>query len=215
MTSTDGHRLACYDIPAPAMIGPAALLTPYVEGRTQAGGVIIPRKAVSVLKSLAIYGANGIDCDILAIACVFNCGPFTLKTKVIDGSFPDYQRVIPRDNKRVATFKASDLWSALKGYNVKGNIKMAFDYRGVVLTQGSIVTGDMIESRFELHYEGEPIEAGFNLAYLRDALVLYGEGMLTMAMDGNTTVVESPVLIRPADPEPIATRLNVLMPLRV
>ena len=87
--ATDGHRLALAEMPAP-------------EGAAGAPGVIVPRKTVQEARRLLEDAGETVQLQLSAAKVRFEFGRAALTSKVIDGSFPDYMRVIPRDNQKVA-----------------------------------------------------------------------------------------------------------------
>ncbi|MAI89262.1 DNA polymerase III subunit beta [Ponticaulis sp.] len=197
--ATDGHRLALSEIDAP-------------QGSDSLAGVIIPRKAVSEIRRL-IDGYDGvIEVSASEAKIVFTAGRAVLTTKLIDGSFPDYARVIPQNNEQtlkagnVALEKAVDRVATVSAERSR-SVKMSLEADKVVLTVNHAETGHGVEE-VEGEYGGEPMEIGFNARYLLDVF---------QQVDGDEILFDfndpaSPALVRdPADP---ASRY-VLMPLRV
>lgn len=197
--ATDGHRLALSEVDAP-------------EGASGLAGVIIPRKAVSEVRRL-IDGFDGIvEISASEAKIVFKAGPAVLTTKLIDGSFPDYVRVIPKNNEltlkagNVALEKAVDRVATVSAERSR-SVKMSLETDKVILTVNHAETGHGVEE-VEGEYGGEPMEIGFNARYLLDVF---------QQVDGDEILFDfndpaSPALVRdPADP---ASRY-VLMPLRV
>jgi len=88
--ATDGHRLALAETEAP-------------KGADKLKGVIVPRKAVAEVRRLLDDAPEIITVEALDSQIVFRVGEAVLTSKLIDGSFPDYQRVIPKDNTRILT----------------------------------------------------------------------------------------------------------------
>ena len=87
--ATDGHRLALAEMPAP-------------DGAAGTPGVIVPRKTVQEARRLLDDAGETVTLQLSAAKVRFEFGRAALTSKVIDGSFPDYMRVIPRDNQKVA-----------------------------------------------------------------------------------------------------------------
>lgn len=158
--ATDGHRLALCELPL---------------GNQKAGPhqVIIPRKGVQELQRL--LGGDG---DVvLAIGnnhVRATIGDIRFTSKLIDGRFPDYERVIPKPEGNVLKASRELLRSALQRAAILSNEK----YRGVRLELGDRIlqvqanNPDQEEARDELEvdYTGEAMEIGFNVTYLLDAL---------------------------------------------
>ena len=93
--ATDGHRLARYELDLP-------------EGAKDIPGVIVPRKTVAELRRLLDDGESAVEIGLSDTKVQFTFGGVELTSKLIDGSFPDYQRVIPTANDKVLTLDAKD-----------------------------------------------------------------------------------------------------------
>ena len=197
--ATDGHRLALSEIDAP-------------EGSADLPGVIIPRKAVAEIRRL-IDGFDGqIGISATESKIVFTAGRAVLTTKLIDGSFPDYARVIPQGNDKtltvnnVALEKAVDRVATVSAERSR-SVKMSLEEDRVILTVNHAETGHGVEE-VEGEYASDAMEIGFNARYLLD---------VSQQIDGDDIVFDfndpaSPALVRdPADP----SSRYVLMPLRV
>ena len=161
--ATDGHRLAyaeCETSAAP----------------TEAVRVIIPRKSVGELQRL--LGSLEEDDTVRLLATAqhlqVHAGDVRLTTKLIDGRFPDYNRVIPVDGNKELTIDCTVLRQSLTRASVLSNEK----YRGVriALGDGTLVISsnnpDQEEAidELEIDYDGESTEIGFNVTYLLDVL---------------------------------------------
>jgi len=197
--ATDGHRLALADMPAP-------------EGSAGAPGVIIPRKTIQEIRRLLDDAGESVELQVSPQKVKFSFGQAALTSKVIDGSFPDYVRVIPKDNQKVlivdnALFaQAVDRVSTISAEKSR-SVKMAVESGKIILTVRNMEAGQAVEE-LEVEYDGEPFEIGFNARYLLDVA-----GQIT----GETAEFRfadpaSPTLVLdPADPG----LQYVLMPLRV
>lgn len=197
--ATDGHRLALSEVDAP-------------RGSADLKGVIIPRKAVSEIRRL-IDGFDG-DLDVSASQSkiVFTAGRATLTTKLIDGSFPDYVRVIPKGNDKFLTVNNTELEKAVDRVATVSaersrSVKLSLSEDKLTLTVNHAETGHGVEE-VEGQYSADALEIGFNAKYLLD---------VSQQIDGDEVVFEfndpaSPALVRdPSDP----ASQYVLMPLRV
>jgi DNA polymerase-3 subunit beta len=197
--ATDGHRLALAEMIAP-------------EGSAGAPGVIVPRKTIQEARRLLEDAGETVDLQISAQKIRFELGGAALTSKVIDGSFPDYVRVIPRDNTRVlvvdnALFaQAVDRVATISAEKSR-SVKMAVESGRVILTVRNMEAGQAVEE-IEVDYDGEPFEIGFNARYLLDvAGQIKGEtAEFRFADPASPTLVLDPV---DADVQ------YVLMPLRV
>jgi DNA polymerase-3 subunit beta len=197
--ATDGHRLARFHTLAP-------------EGCAGMPGVIIPRKAVAEIARLIDKAKDDVAVSLSATKIRIEVEGFTFTSKLIDGTFPDYQRVIPNGNDKLATLDAKDLAGAAERVaTISGErgraVKLSFAEGKVVL---AVTNPDAGEAREELDcdYAGPDIEIGFNARYLGDILAVLG---------GDTVLMK---LADPGSPTILQTRegaelLTVLMPMRV
>ena len=176
--ATDGHRLALseYTLDKPA---------------AHDGQIIVPRKGVLELNRLLsgdgevklVFGANHLRVQL----------PGTrLTTKLIDGRFPEYGRVIPKKSTNVVLADRSALKSALQRAAILSNEK----YRGVrlELSENSLVMQannpeqEEAEEALEVEYSGEAMEIGFNVTYLMDALTAVDADVVQLGLlDSNSS----------------------------
>lgn len=199
MVATDGHRLARVEAPAPA-------------GSNGMPGVIIPRKAVAEIQKL-IEGRDGdVAIELSPTKIRVTVGETVLTSKLIDGTFPDYQRVIPSGNdKRLivdrAEFSAAvDRVSTISSERGRA-VKLSVADGKIVLTVTNPDSGSATEE-VEADYDATPLDIGFNARYLLD---------IAAELDGDTTLFK---LAEPGSPTIIQDRENapalyVLMPMRV
>jgi DNA polymerase-3 subunit beta len=177
--ATDGHRLALCDVELP-------------EGAKSGQQVIVPRKGVLELQRLL-----GNEEQALAVAIGLNhvrvqIGDIRFTSKLIDGRFPEYGRVIPNDPPRVVTAVREDLRQALQRAAILSNEK----YRGIrfavkpnaLTIQSHNPEQEEAEVEVEVNYEGEDLEIGFNVNYLLDALAaVEGPEVQIGLTDGNSS----------------------------
>ncbi|MHB8527927.1 MAG: DNA polymerase III subunit beta [Caulobacteraceae bacterium] len=202
--ATDGHRLALADMPAP-------------EGASGAPGVIVPRKTIQEARRLMDDAGESIQVSLSAQKVRFDFGGATLTSKVIDGSFPDYPRVIPRENNRIMTvdntlFAAAVDRVATISSEKSRSVKLAVESGRVVLTVRNMETGQAVEE-LEVDYDGEPFEIGFNARYLMDVTGQIGgeTAEFRFADRAAAATMLDPVLVL----DPTDARVQyVLMPLR-
>ncbi len=197
--ATDGHRLARVETPAP-------------QGAVGMPGVIAPRKAVNEVLKLLDDPTQDVQIEISTAKVRFQFGDVVLTTKLIDGTFPDYQRVIPTANdKRLVVDKepferAVDRVSTLSSERGRA-IKLAIADGKMTLSVNNPDSGSASEE-IEVDYNSAPIDIGFNARYLLDIVgQLSGDTALIRLADPG-----SPTLIQDRDG---ASALFVLMPLRV
>lgn len=159
--TTDGHRLAMSEI---------ARETGFIE----AVQIIIPRKAVLELGRLLEAGEEEVTLIVAAGQLQADLDMVRLTTKLIDGRFPDYERVIPDSGDKRLQARCDSVKRALGRAAILSNEK----FRGVrlQLESGKLVLQthnpehDEAEDDLEVDYSGSPMEIGFNVNYLLDAL---------------------------------------------
>jgi DNA polymerase-3 subunit beta len=197
--ATDGHRLARVVLPKP-------------DGADGMPDVIIPRKCVAELRKLLEEVEGTVEISMSATKIRFGLGSAVLTSKLIDGTFPDYNRVIPTANDKLLkldpkTFASGvDRVSTIASEKTRA-VKMSVDRDKVTLSVTSPEAGTATEE-IPADYGSETIEIGFNARYLLDIL---GE------IDGDTVEVHladaaAPTLLRESDK---SNALYVLMPMRV
>ncbi len=202
--ATDGHRLALADMPAP-------------EGAAGLPGVIIPRKTVQEARRLMDDAGETIGLRLSPQKVRFDLGLVGLTSKVIDGSFPDYTRVIPRDNHRVmmvdnTLFAAAVDRVATISSEKSRSVKLSVESGRVTLMVRNMETGQAVEE-LEVDYDGEPFEIGFNARYLMDVTAqIVGETAEFRFADrtGSAAMLDPVLILDPLD----AGVQYVLMPLR-
>lgn len=197
--ATDGHRLAQVELDLP-------------DGADGMPGVIVPRKTVNELFRLLEDTTGKASVSVNESKIRFVTGSVTLISKLIDGTFPDYERVIPRNNDKQLELEKSSFTAAVdrvstiaseRGRAVKLNIAPEKLVLSVNNPEGGSATEEVAVS-----YDADPIDIGFNARYLLDiAGQLDGETAHFFLADPG-----SPTMIRdPGDEE----ALFVLMPMRV
>jgi DNA polymerase III subunit beta len=197
--ATDGHRLARATFPCP-------------EGAVDMPDVIIPRKCVNELRKLLEEAEGHVSISLSTTKIRFNFGAAMLTSKLIDGTFPDYTRVIPKANDkllvidpkalklgvdRVSTI-ASDKTRAVK-------VVMARDKVTLMVTSPEIGTA---AEEIAGDYTAEGMEIGFNARYLMEILNEIDSDLVEIHLSDSS----APTLIRKNDKSPA---LYVLMPMRV
>jgi len=158
--ATDGHRLSWASLA--------------VAGNFSRQEVILPRKTVLELAKLLEDVEDPVTIDILANQARFRFGNVELVSKVVDGKFPDYNRVIPTGHTKQIELERSGLLAALQRAAILSNEK----FRGVRLVLGDdtlriICTNseqEEAEEEIEVPYKGDGLDIGFNITYLLDAL---------------------------------------------
>jgi DNA polymerase-3 subunit beta len=200
MVATDGHRLA--------------LVETEVATLGMDKGVILPRKGLLEVKKIIEQIEDGEIWmgfqDNMALA---RNGNVELYMRLIDGEFPEYNKVVPRDNPNVVKVERDALLSALKRVSILSSDR----YRGIKIEvrNGSVVVSannpDLGEANeeVEVEYKGKSIAVGFNARYLIDVLNVFGEGgEVELSLNDET----SPGLIKREGDE---SYLYVVMPMRL
>ncbi len=197
--ATDGHRLARVTVPQP-------------EGAAGMPDVIVPRKCVGELRKLLDEIDGSVEVSLSPTKIRFGLGTAVLTSKLIDGTFPDYSRVIPTANDKLLRI---DPRSFMQGVDRVATIasektravKMALDRDKITLSVTSPENGTAAEE-VPGEYAALPFEIGFNARYLLDILgQLDGD-----AVEVHLADAAAPTLIRENDS---AAALYVLMPMRV
>ena len=160
LVATDGHRLAYAAMGLPASL-------PRLE-------VIVPRKTVLELAKLLADSDEEVKVELSASQASFSFGAVELVTKLVDGKFPDYTRVVPTTHKNRLTLDREVLRQSLQRAAILSNEK----FRGVrwVLTDGSLkivssnAEQEEAQEELEVKYGGDALDIGFNVNYLLDVL---------------------------------------------
>jgi DNA polymerase III subunit beta len=197
--ATDGHRLARVTVPRP-------------EGAAGMPDIIVPRKCIAELRKLLDEVDGSVEVSLSPSKIRFSMGTAVLTSKLIDGTFPDYSRVIPTGNDKILRI---DPKSFMEGVDRVATIatektravKMALDTDKITLSVTSPENGTAAEE-VSGEYSANGFEIGFNARYLMDILA---------QIDGDSVEVHladaaAPTLIKENDK---ASALYVLMPMRV
>lgn len=197
--ATDGHRLARVQLALP-------------DGAAKMPGVIVPRKTVGEIRKLLDEQDGAVEIALSDTKIRFTAGPITLTSKLIDGTFPEYERVIPQHNDKIMEVRCKEFAQAVDRVSTISTeksraIKLAMSKGALTLSATSPEAGSATEE-IEVSYSAAPIEIGFNSRYLLDITeqMTGGDAQFAMADAGSPTVVRDA-----AD----ASALYVLMPMRV
>jgi DNA polymerase-3 subunit beta len=197
--ATDGHRLSRHELLAP-------------EGSAGMPNVIIPRKTVAELAKMAKEHDGEFAIELSATKIRITAGATSLTSKLIDGTFPDYQRVIPASNDKLATFDAEPFRQAIDRVSTISSergraVKLALSDAALTLTVANPDSGSATEE-LEPDYAGPPIEIGFNARYLLDVLGILGGDTVQMKL----AEPGAPAIFQRREGDSL---LVVLMPMRV
>jgi DNA polymerase-3 subunit beta len=197
--ATDGHRLAQVELPAPA-------------GAEGMPGVIVPRKTVNEMQRLIEDASGEIAVELSQSKIRFTLGSVVLTSKLIDGTFPDYGRVIPLGNDKMLEVEKKEFEQAVDRVSTIASergraVKLSLTGGKLVLSVTNPDSGSATEE-LEVVYEADPIDIGFNSRYLLD---------IAAQIEGDTAVLRladpgSPTLVQDKDAK---GALYVLMPMRV
>ncbi|MDB5446790.1 MAG: dnaN [Phenylobacterium sp.] len=197
--ATDGSRLALAEMLAP-------------EGAVGLPGVIVPRKTVSEARRLLDDAGETVELALSPQKVRFELNGAALTSKVIDGNFPDYARVIPKDNNRIVRVDAKLFAQAVDrvatiSAEKSRSVRMAIEGGRAVLTVRNMEAGQAVEE-LEIDYEGDPFELSFNARYLMDITDQISGEMAELRFGGPN---DPALVLDPGD----ADVQYILMPLRV
>lgn len=197
--ATDGHRLARADVDAPS-------------GSEGMPGIIVPRKTVGELQKLVDDPDVAVTVEVSEAKIRFTIGGVLLTSKLIDGTFPDYQRVIPSGNDKELTIDCAPFAAAVDRVSTISSergraVKLALAEGLLTLTVNNPDSGSATEE-LAVGYKNEELEIGFNAKYLLDITAQFSgaEAVFLFADPG------SPTLVRDGAED---SALYVLMPMRV
>jgi DNA polymerase-3 subunit beta len=200
MVATDGHRLALIE----RGIGSFGL----------SKGVILPRKGLAELRRLL----EGAEDGQVSVGFKENMGLVSkenveLFMRLIEGDFPDYNKVIPKDNPQLARIEQDDFLHALRRVSILSSerykgIKMEFKNGKVSISASNPELGEAVEE-IEIDYQGKALTVGFNARYLIDVLTVLGDGgNVELALKDDV----SPSILRKGNDDGY---LYVIMPMRL
>lgn len=198
--ATDGHRLARMEMPLPA-------------GGEGMPGVILPRKAVGEMRKVLDESSSDVTLSLSATKARLTVGAVVLTTKLIDGTFPDYERVIPADNDKILQVNSKIFASAVDRVATISSektraVKLAIDKGSLRLSANSPDAGGSADEEIEVSYDAAPIEIGFNSRYLYEITQqIEGDAAQLKLADAN-----APTVVSEAGD---SAALYVLMPMRV
>jgi DNA polymerase III subunit beta len=201
--ATDGHRLARFEMTAP-------------EGAAGIPGIIVPRKTVLELRKLVDEGDEEVQIALGETKIRVAVGAAELTSKLIDGTFPDYDRVIPAGNDKQLEVDCKSFAEAVDRVSTISTersraVKLAIERGSLTVSATSPENGVAVEE-LEASYQNAPLEIGFNSRYLLDITdQIGGEHVRFQMADAG-----SPTILCDATAEANGTSaLYVLMPMRV
>jgi len=197
--ATDGHRLAQVELALP-------------DGAAGMPGIIVPRKTVGEVQRLIEDSAAEITVELSPGKIRFTFGDVVLTSKLIDGTFPDYSRVIPTGNDKELVVDKKEFEQAVDRVSTVSSergraVKLSLSNGRLTLSVTNPDSGSATEE-VEVEYGSDPLDIGFNSRYLLDiAAQIEGEAAVLKLADPG-----SPTLIQDRDSK---SALYVLMPMRV
>jgi DNA polymerase-3 subunit beta len=197
--ATDGHRLARVEMAAPA-------------GAKGMPGIIVPRKTVNEVRKLIDEIVGEVEIALSEAKVRFTMDGVVITSKLIDGTFPDYERVIPVGNDKMMEVNAREFASATDRVATISSeksraVKISLTPGHLVLSATSPEAGSATEE-LEVRYDGGLLDVGFNARYLLDIMQqMEGEAARFALADATAPAIIQDI----ADP----SALYVLMPMRV
>ncbi len=197
MVATDGHRLALVERPVSGKFG---------------DGAILPRKGLAEIAKMLPEESGKVRITLSSSEAMIEIGESILSMRLVEGSFPDYRKVIPDETPRIVGLSRDEFLATLRRISILSTERA----RGVrfALSNGALEISannpDMGEASEELavEYTGEPLEIGFNAKYLLDVLTVLPEGSRAELCLGDEL---SPGAVRGDD----SGYTYVVMPLRI
>ncbi len=199
VVATDGHRLALSEAPCEGAKG--------VELQ-----VILPRKAVQELARLLSDSDEAVQVDVSSNHIRLKMGATSFTSKLIDGKFPDYERVIPQESARLVKAERELLKQALQRASILSNEK----YRGIrfQFTPGNLELlahnpeQEEAEEELDIDYDGDALTIGFNVGYLIEVLNVLESPEVELHLND----ADSSCLI---EEHGVDTEQYVIMPMRI
>ncbi len=200
MVATDGHRLAQVDRVVPADF-------------KLASGVIIPRKGLLELRRILDEDATA-ECELgfAENSAIFRKAGLSLVIRLIDGQFPDYQRVIPKESERKVVVNRTKFADALKRISLlsadkSSAVRLELSDNQIKVSASNPDMGEASDE-VDVHYKGPTLTVGFNARFFLDVIGVIEADDLSLELGDE----HSPAVIHPAD-DPNYTA--VIMPMRV
>jgi DNA polymerase-3 subunit beta len=197
--ATDGHRLAKAEVPAP-------------EGSIGMPGIIIPRKTVGEIQKLLEDPATDVSISLSDTKIRLGIGDIVLTSKLIDGTFPDYERVIPKANDKVLKLDKAEFERAVDRVSTISSdrgraVKLTLADDKMTLAVNNPDSGSATDE-LPVGYESEPLDIGFNSKYLLDIAnqLTSEEAVFHLADPGSPTLIQG---------SGETDAIYVLMPMRV
>lgn len=197
--ATDSHRLACAQVQIP-------------EGAESMPSIILSRKTVAELSKFLEKHEGDIHVALSGFQICFKAGDSFMSSRLIDGTFPDYERLIPYENEKIISTDKRQFLDAVErvsliSFDKMRPIKLNIHDNRIDISAPSSEFGSAKES-VDADYNNEPLDIGFNGRYLMDLAHMGEEGQIEMRLQDAATAA----LITDVGDE---ASLTVLMPMRV
>ncbi len=202
MVATDGHRLS-------------KIIDRSFQGKSKPMSMIIPPKAVQlVLKNLAGEGKSKMAVEEKMLC--FSINNTTIFTRLVDGQYPDYERVIPSDNKSVLTVDKDVLLSTVKRVSLFSNafthqVRFSIGKNKLMVLSEDIDVGGEAKEEVSAQYSEEPMEIGYNAMYVMDLL----KQIDTEAATFHLKTPMSAALVKPQEQQPDEDFEMLIMPIKL
>jgi len=201
MVATDGHRLSMIDKTIEKN-----------ESEELTRGVILPRKGILELRKLAEEGETDLRLGFMDNNAVVSKDQTVIIMRLVDGEFPDYGRVIPKNNEQQASIAVDPFLHALRRMIIVSSeksrgVKMNLKNNLLEVSSSNPELGDAREE-LDVEYQGTELSVGFNARYLLDILQVQDQDRINIILKDNL----SPGLIKPVDEDGY---LAVIMPMRL
>jgi DNA polymerase-3 subunit beta len=201
--ATDGHRLS---------VGMMNLASIPASGELGERAAIVPRKGILELERLIGEGDQPIRIAFAPNHLCVECGNLSLTTKLIEGRYPDYSSVIPKESRHCIIVDRNRMKEALSRAAILANekirgVRLSFESKSLRMI-GHNAEQEEAEDIVETDYEGESFEVGFNVSYLLDVLNAVSEPEIKI-------LINDPNSSCRIDPKANASFQYVIMPMRL
>lgn len=197
--ATDGHRLALAEVDQP-------------QGAHGMPDVIIPRKTIIEVAKILEEVQGEVQVSLSLTQIIFNFGKALIASRLVDGSFPDYERVIPANNDSSLTVSRKHLCDAVDRVSTIASektkwIRVVIEPKTITISASSN-NQSMGTEDCEVTYDGKHLSTGFNAKYLLEVIQQIKSETLELKLSDNDT----PIIIRGIDEQDV---FYVMMPVRV
>jgi DNA polymerase-3 subunit beta len=202
LVATDGHRLARFTLRDPGLRG------------AKKADVIIPPKPLNLVQKIVADTGSPVEVMIARNYAIFAVGETTIYSRLLEGPFPNYEQVIPRDNPKRAVVQRGAFISSLRRVSILADslthqVRLSLRKNKIELKVQTNDVGEASET-LKSEYDGADLDIGFNASYLAEALRNIEGENIVLALDKPTTAA----VILPAGEGPEET-LALVMPLRL